>query len=59
MSPDQRQRYAERAIRLHELVRYRQAFVVLRITEFVAWEPRFLASARALVNRHRQLLARR
>lgn len=49
-----RQRYVERATRLHEMTRYRQAFTVLQMTRLVPWDSRYLASARALVAEHAQ-----
>lgn len=59
MGPDLRQKYVDRATHLHEQVRYRQAFIVLRVTRLAEWHPRFLDSARALLAKQRALSARR
>lgn len=59
MGPERRQQYVERAVRLHELARYRQVFMALQITRFAPANPRDLDSARALVRQHRLLQTRR
>ncbi len=59
MGPERRQQYVERAVRLHELARYRQAFMVLQVTQLTRLNPRDLDSARALVSQHRLLQTRR
>lgn len=52
-------RYVEEATRLHEQVRYRQAFIVLRLTRVAEYADTYIASARALVARQRSLAAKR
>lgn len=59
MGRELQRQYVENASRLHEQPRFRQAFMVLRVTKIAPWEPRYLESARALVARHRALQARR
>jgi ABC-type phosphate/phosphonate transport system substrate-binding protein len=49
MPPSVKRRYLEEAVRLHELPQFRQTFLLLRITRLMAWEARYLDSARALV----------
>ncbi len=59
MGPNVQRQYVDKASRLHELGRFKQAFVILRVTRIVPWNPQYLESARALVERHRALRARR
>jgi hypothetical protein len=59
MGRDLQRRYVEKATRLHELPRYRQAFMVMRVTRLAEWDPRYLDSARALLVRQRALQGRR
>jgi ABC-type phosphate/phosphonate transport system substrate-binding protein len=51
MGRDLRQRYIEKATRLHELPQFRQTFIVMRVTRISEWDPRFLDTARAMVGR--------
>jgi ABC-type phosphate/phosphonate transport system substrate-binding protein len=56
--PGVRQRYMERAVRLHELPQFRQTFVLMRITRLLAWDPLYLDTTRALVARREALRKR-
>jgi ABC-type phosphate/phosphonate transport system substrate-binding protein len=59
MDTNQRRLYIEKITRMHELARYRQAFMIMHMTRLSTWDPGFLDSARALVNRQRALQARK
>jgi len=59
MGPDLRRRYIEKMTRLHDLPRYRQAFMVMKVTRLVEWDQRFLDSARALITKQRSIPGRR
>lgn len=55
MSATRRQQFLDRAVHLHEQVRYQQSMVIMRLTRLVAWQPGMLDTTRALVARHAAL----
>jgi ABC-type phosphate/phosphonate transport system substrate-binding protein len=59
MGGDTQKQYVANASHLHEQARYRQAFMVMRVTRLAPWKPQYLESVRAMVARHRALQARR
>lgn len=52
-------RYVTEATRLHQQVRYKQAFIVLRVTRIVEFQPALLESSRALIARQKALASKR
>lgn len=59
LGPELQRQYIDRAVQLHDLPRYRQAFMILQVTKVARWEAGYLDSARALVSRQRLIHARR
>jgi ABC-type phosphate/phosphonate transport system substrate-binding protein len=53
MDPDIARLYVEKAIHLHEWPQFKQTFIILRVTRIVPWEPRYLDTTRALLERLR------
>ncbi len=52
-------RYVAEATRLHQQIRYKQAFIVMRVTRIVEFQPAMLESSRALVARQKALASKR
>ena len=59
MSADLQRKYVDRAAHLHEQPRYRQAFVVMRVTRITEFQLSYLDTARALLAKQRALVAKR
>jgi ABC-type phosphate/phosphonate transport system substrate-binding protein len=52
MDPDLRRRYLEKATTMHEVVQYRQTFLVMHVNQLLPFEPRYLAGTRQLNERY-------
>lgn len=55
LPPELRQRYVQSATTIHESPQFKQTFMVLRMNRLVAWEPRFLDTARAVLAQYQAI----
>lgn len=52
METELRRRYQEKAVTMHEVVQFRQTFLVMHVNRLLTFEPRFLVGTRQLNDRY-------